>query len=124
MRGVRTATTALALALLAPAGPARAECFALSPGCERLPRLFEDLSARIVPLLEEFSLRLDPYLGELGRIMGDISGWEAPEVLPNGDILIRRRVQSPDESSPESSPDSPPDGTQPPLPSDSEPFEL
>lgn len=54
----------------------------------RLDRLFGELIGRI-----------DPYLGQLAEMLGDLSGWHAPEVLPNGDILIRRR--QPGEAAPE-----------------------
>lgn len=34
---------------------------------------------------------VNPWLSDLAEALGDLSGWHAPEVLPNGDILIRRR---------------------------------
>ena len=45
----------------------------------------------------------DPWFAELATMMGDLTGWHAPEVLPNGDILIRRRT-------PEDQPSAPPSG--------------
>jgi len=70
-------------------------CWPLAPGCERLPRLLDDLTGEIAPLLDDLAARLNPYLRELGELLGDLSGWEAPQVLPNGDILIRRRPAAP-----------------------------
>jgi hypothetical protein len=98
MRGQRILIAGL-VAGLALGGPARLQaqgiadpdCFPFAPGCERLPRLLDDLAERMAPLLDEFSERIDPFLSELRTLLGDLSGWEAPEVLPNGDILIRRR---------------------------------
>lgn len=43
------------------------------------------------PYLED----LGPQLTELVRLMGDIRNYEAPVMLPNGDILIRRRPDAP-----------------------------
>ena len=43
------------------------------------------------PWLED----LGPQLTELVRLMGDIRNYEAPVMLPNGDILIRRRTDAP-----------------------------
>ena len=49
-------------------------------GAGRLDQLFSDMLGAV-----------DPWLRDLGDVLGDLSGWHAPEVLPNGDILIRRR---------------------------------
>ena len=90
------AILALALTLVPPAG-ARAQgvtdpdCFPFAPGCEGLPRLLDDLSRDLLPFLDEFTGRADPLLRQLREMLGDLSGWEAPEILPDGDILIRRR---------------------------------
>jgi hypothetical protein len=95
----------------APA-PGGAECFPFAPGCDRLPRLFDDLTRDLAPLLDDLATRLDPWMRQLTDMLGDLSGWEAPEVLPNGDILIRRRPPSPNR--PDQSGDAPA----------AEPFEL
>ena len=56
-------------------------------------------------LFGELLGRIDPYLGQLTELLGDLSGWHAPEVLPNGDILIRRRqVEEPPEDPPSEEP--------------------
>lgn len=62
---------------------------------------------------------LDPMLSDLAEMLGDLSGWHAPEFLDNGDILIRRR--QPDVA-PETSPDTPPASEdEPPV---TDPLEL
>lgn len=48
---------------------------------DRMGRLFSDLLAEV-----------DPWMADLLDKLGDLTGWHAPEVLPNGDILIRRRL--------------------------------
>lgn len=101
----------LALALLA-ASPAAAEETPPAPGgapesgveegkslIERGVRLlFEGLMDEMEPALRDMAGNLDrmaeqaePMLRELARLMGDITAYHPPEVLPNGDILIRRR---------------------------------
>lgn len=60
--------------------------------------LFEGLLGEMEPALRDMAGNLDrmaeeaePMLRELARLMGDIANYHPPEVLPNGDILIRRR---------------------------------
>ncbi|MFZ1468309.1 MAG: hypothetical protein WAT09_04940 [Paracoccaceae bacterium] len=43
------------------------------------------------PLLQD----LGPKFAELLTLMGDLSNYETPVVLPNGDILIRRKPDPP-----------------------------
>jgi hypothetical protein len=45
--------------------------------------------------LEGFVTEAEPMLRQLARIMGDVRSYHAPEILPNGDIIIRRK--SPEE---------------------------
>jgi hypothetical protein len=42
-------------------------------------------------LFNSIFAELSPQLEELRDRMGDMSAYEFPEVLPNGDILIRRK---------------------------------
>lgn len=42
----------------------------------------------IRPMMKE----LGPRLQELVTLLGDLDNYHAPEVLPNGDVLIRRKV--------------------------------
>ncbi|WP_417587884.1 hypothetical protein [Pararhodobacter oceanensis] len=77
----------LTLALPA-APPAKAQgCADPDADCGRIGDLMSDLLERI-----------DPFMGALAELLGDYSGWHMPEVLPNGDILIRRRDLSPPEA--------------------------
>lgn len=98
----------------AMAGPAPAQ--SLFPDPDRLSRLLDDLRADLGPWLDDLGLdglgaRLDPYLSDLRELLGDLTDWERPEILPNGDILIRRRPTAP---APDQSPeDSPPPVTEP-----------
>lgn len=127
---MRFAALILAVILAGPAAaqtPDAPDCPFLAPGCERLPRMLEeferdlapllrdlqreteprlrDLERDLAPLLDGLGRRVDPFLRDLADLMGDLSGWEAPEVLPNGDILIRRRPAPPPPR-----PDQPPEG--------------
>ncbi|MCB1398149.1 MAG: hypothetical protein H6898_04120 [Rhodobacter sp.] len=75
------------------AGPALAEdCAEGQDGCGGFDRFMGELLNRV-----------DPWFRDLGAMLGDLSGWHAPEVLPNGDILIRRRrpEDAPAEDQPE-----------------------
>jgi hypothetical protein len=67
--------------------------------------ILEGLMDEMRPMLEEvrpfFEEEVLPMLDRLGEIVDDLSYYELPERLPNGDILIRR------------SPDAPPLGDDP-----------
>jgi hypothetical protein len=41
--------------------------------------------------MQEFAQNVEPVMRDLSRLMGDLSNYHAPEVLPNGDIIIRRK---------------------------------
>jgi hypothetical protein len=72
---------------------------------------------RFEELIDRLLGRLEPGLEALGEMLGDLSGWHAPEFLPNGDILIRRRDQP---SEPAPSEPVPPEDEDAPV---TEPFE-
>ncbi|MCB1390985.1 MAG: hypothetical protein KDK12_17860 [Rhodobacteraceae bacterium] len=55
-------------------------------------------------LLDDMLGMVNPWLSDLAEMLGDLSGWHTPEVLPNGDILIRRRRP---EDAPEDQEDAP-----------------
>jgi hypothetical protein len=48
-------------------------------------------------LLEGWADTLGPALEGLSEKIGDLSNYEAPEILPNGDIIIRRKKPKPKE---------------------------
>ena len=54
--------------------------------------LLEGLADEMRPLVDEHVL---PFLAELMDLIDDISMYDLPERLPNGDIIIRRRVPEP-----------------------------
>lgn len=43
-------------------------------------------------LLEGLSEQAQPTIDQLGERLGDLSAYETPVILPNGDILIRRKT--------------------------------
>jgi hypothetical protein len=90
--------TSTALALLLSTAPAFAQDAAmpdnpeLSEGAELLNRgiqlLLEGLANEIEPMAEEWS----EGWADLVEKFGDMQVYHPPEVLPNGDIIIRRRI--------------------------------
>ncbi len=56
----------------------------------------EDALGEMRPMLEE----LGPQLAELMALIGDFRNFDNPIVLPNGDILIRRKAPLPPEFEP------------------------
>ncbi len=42
--------------------------------------------------LDEIAEEVGPAIAELQEMIGDLSAYHLPEVLPNGDIIIRRKV--------------------------------
>jgi len=57
--------------------------------------LFRGLMAEMEPAMKDLQGLADemaPAFAELMGMIGDFSKYHAPEVLPNGDIIIRRKV--------------------------------
>lgn len=50
----------------------------------------------IGPTLDQFTEEMGPKLGQMLSLIDDISNYAQPEVLPNGDIIIRRKPEAPD----------------------------
>lgn len=63
----------------------------MEPAIEDLKELTEDMG----PQMLEFFSEMGPAFGELIEDIEDWSVYEAPEVLPNGDIIIRRKPDAP-----------------------------
>lgn len=70
---------------------------------ERLPGLMEEsgdqfaeLADRAGPALRSFIDQMGPALSGIMDQVKDFSNYEAPQVLPNGDILIRRKEDAPE----------------------------
>lgn len=86
---------ALALILLAVPASAQDEGRGLvERGAETMMR---ELLREMVPAIRD----LEGTLGLLDGVLGEIGEYEAPKVLPNGDIIIRRKREPNPEPRPE-----------------------
>lgn len=81
---------------------------------DEMMQLFRD---RVAPKMEEGLQAMEPELRDFMARMQGMMQYHAPEFLPNGDILIRRRA--PDDAVPDHLPDNAP--SSPPV---TMPFEL
>ena len=50
-----------------------------------------EIRSSLEPALRQFMTEIGPGFMDLMGEIGDLSAYHAPEVLPNGDILIRKR---------------------------------
>lgn len=55
----------------------------------------EGLAERMGPALRSFAREMGPKLTEILEQVEDWNAYQAPEMLPNGDILIRRKPDHP-----------------------------
>ena len=62
-------------------------------------------------LLEQLFDEMAPALEDLEGFVGDLNAYEAPVILPNGDILIRKKTPSVPKPEPEVTPPAPPGTT-------------
>lgn len=62
---------------------------------DQLLRLFELFSDETETILEDLMKELGPALESFSGMMDDITLYQAPEILPNGDIIIRRKPDAP-----------------------------
>jgi hypothetical protein len=53
--------------------------------------LMQGLMEQIEPELKALAEEMGPKLLELQGMIGDLTQYHAPEVLPNGDIILRRK---------------------------------
>ncbi|MCV2866481.1 AAA+ family ATPase [Defluviimonas sp. WL0075] len=104
---MKALTTALAIALAFPAVAGTEEEGAEQQGADQGFSLLEE-GARIImrSMLDDIGPKLDemrdglegamaeiePHLAELMDMIGDLQNYHAPEKLPNGDIILRRKV--------------------------------
>jgi hypothetical protein len=51
----------------------------------------QGFAEQVGPSLQDFATQMGPALGDLMDQVDDWSVYEAPEILPNGDIIIRRK---------------------------------
>lgn len=47
------------------------------------------------PRLRQFAMEMGPALQRILRVIDDLDNYAAPEILPNGDIIIRRLPDAP-----------------------------
>jgi hypothetical protein len=90
---------ALALSLMLSVTPVWAQDSEIDQGTDLLEEgaklLLRGLLSEIEPELDDMAKALDeaaPKIQELMGMIGDIRNYHAPEVLPNGDILIRKKT--------------------------------
>jgi len=61
--------------------------------------ILEGLMEEMRPMFEQarpyFEDEVLPFLNRMGELMDDITSYELPERLPNGDIIIRRSPDAP-----------------------------
>jgi hypothetical protein len=60
----------------------------MEPAMEDLRRFSQDVE----PGLRQFVEEMGPALGELMRNIDDFTAYHPPELLPNGDIILRRKT--------------------------------
>lgn len=53
-----------------------------------------DMLATMGPAMQEFLQEMGPAMAALLDRVGDLSAYQAPELLPNGDIIIRRKPEA------------------------------
>lgn len=63
------------------------------------------------PAMQSFLQEMGPALAELAAEIKDWSAYEAPEILPNGDIIIRKKPLPDDEVAPKPEDQAPDKGT-------------
>jgi hypothetical protein len=61
------------------------------PALDELRRFAEEMQ----PAMRQFVEEMGPALNELMGKIDDLSNYEPPEMLPNGDIILRRKVPMP-----------------------------
>ena len=57
---------------------------------EEMAPSLQELMSKIGPSMQSFLAEMGPALAEIADKVEDWSRYEAPEILPNGDIIIRR----------------------------------
>lgn len=57
---------------------------------------FRALAEEFGPQMQELLVQIGPKLEELAKKIDDITYYEAPEILPNGDIIMRRKRSAPE----------------------------
>lgn len=61
----------------------------------------ESFAQGIGPAMAEMMEQMGPAFAELMERVDDLSNYESPEMMPNGDIIIRRKPDAPEFTLPE-----------------------
>ncbi|MDX1780992.1 MAG: hypothetical protein R3256_06695 [Thalassovita sp.] len=69
----------------------------MEPAIDEMQRFSEELE----PALRQFTLEMGPALRDLMEKVDDITMYHPPELLPNGDIILRRKTPLTPEPAPE-----------------------
>ncbi len=80
---------------------------------DQLDRLLDLFTERVAPKMEEGLQAMEPELRDLMARMQDMVQYHPPEILPNGDILIRRRAPIDTPAPPDHLPDKAPSAPAP-----------
>lgn len=98
----------LSAALALPATAQEAEEPGIRDGLGMLSEgsrlILEGLMDEMRPFVED---QMIPLLQDLNGMIDDMSAYHAPEILPNGDIIIRRRVPQDDTGAAPDEPEAP-----------------
>jgi hypothetical protein len=98
---ILASTLAGALAIAAPAAAQDEDDLSEGLGLlgEGAQLILDGLMEEMRPILEEarpyFEDEVLPFLDRMGELMDDLSSYDLPERLPNGDIIIRRSPDAP-----------------------------
>lgn len=84
---------------------------ALNDLADSMRELLEGFTNDVAPLMEEFSEEVTPMFERLAEELKGLNAYHPPEVLPNGDIIIRRKtpkeLDAPDAPKTKPGPDDP-----------------
>ncbi len=59
---------------------------------DEMQPMMEDLATEMEPKLRAFAEEMAPMLEKFHTLVDDLDAYHAPERLPNGDIILRRKV--------------------------------
>lgn len=64
-------------------------------------RDLQDFAEQVGPRMRELTDQMGPALADILALIDDIKNYSAPELMPNGDIIIRRTPDAPTYTPPE-----------------------
>lgn len=68
----------------------------MEPALDDFEELAEGMIRDFGPAMQEFAEQMEEGLAEVLTLIDNIRYYENPEILPNGDIIIRRREDAPE----------------------------